>query len=406
MSKMLHVLRRKEVLAACLMIFTADVVSGIVMPGFSLYATGLGANLTMIGALGGIEGLTRILASVPVGILSDTHGRKRVLVAGMLLFAVSSFLFAVVRAPALFFPTKVMVGLAMVSTFFVGVAYIADVAAPEERGAAIGLYATFMGTGFAVGSALGGHVTVLAGYRAACLVAAAVALAGCMVGCWGLASKGNPLAGQATQRSLPLTAQWALLRDPQLLAASVANLANNAWYSAVISFFPVYAASLAVDEATLGSMFAVRALLSSAARLPTGLLTTRIPSRCLLVAALGVAVLVFAAMGSATLPWLLGVLLAIEGAAYGVFLTSGQAYVSEQSAETNRGGAVGVYSTAGGIGATGGPLLLGLIADLFGIRTVFWTSALLVAVGMALVWAIALAQPAARSDHKACARGM
>jgi len=406
MNKMLRVLSRREVLAACLMIFTADVVSGIVTPGFSLYATGLGANLTLIGALGSIEGLTRILASVPIGILSDTHGRKNILSAGMLLFAFSSYLFTVVRAPVLFFPIRVMVGLAMVSTFFVGVAYIADVAAPEERGAAIGLYATFMGTGFAIGSALGGQVTAAVNYRAACLLAAGVALAGFAVARWGLAGRGTRSQGGPAPRALPLAAQWALLRDPHLLAASVANLANNAWYSTTISFFPLYAASLAVGEGALGSMFAVRALLSSAARLPTGLLTMHIPSRHLLLASLGIALLVFAAMAGVTLPWLLGVLLAIEGVAYGIFLTSGQAYVSEQSTEASRGGAVGVYSTAGGIGSTGGPLLLGLIADLWGIRTVFWATALLVAVGMALVCTIGLvqarpaAQPAESLSHK------
>lgn len=389
-NRILAVLRRTEVLSACLMIFAADVVSGITMPGFSLYATGLGANLTLIGALGGIEGLTRILASVPIGVLSDARGRKLVLSAGMLLFAVSSYLFTTVQAPLLFLPIRVMVGLAMVSTFFVGVAYVADVTSAEERGLAFGLYATFMGTGFAVGSAVGGQVTVLAGYPAACLVAAAVALAGFAIARWGLAGKRAPAAGQAAPRRQQLGAQLALLRDPELLAASVANLANNAWYSTIISFFPIYAASLAVGEGTLGTMFALRALMSSAARLPTGLLTMRIPSRRLVIASLGGALVVFGAIGGTSLPWLLGLLLAVEGVAYGIFLTAGQAYVSEQSDEASRGGAVGLYSTAGGIGSTGGPLLLGLIADLWGVRAVFLSAALLIGAGMGLVWAIGL----------------
>lgn len=391
MNKILQLLRRREVLAACLMILSADIVAGTTTPGFSLYATGLGANLTLIGALGGIEGLTRILSSVPFGILSDRHGRKNVLSAGMLLFAVSSYLFTIVRAPVLFFPIRILVGMAMVSTFFVGVAYIADVTTAEERGLAIGLYATFMGAGFAIGSALGGWVTATSGYRAACLMAAGVALVGFALARWGLAGqKAGP--SQSAADTPPLKAQLALLRDPQLLAASVANLANNAWYSSIMSFFPIYAASLAVGEGALGSMFALRALLSSAARLPTGLMTMRIPSRRLVMSALGIALLVFGAMAMVSLPVLLGLLLAAEGVAYGVFLTSGQAYVSEQSNEASRGGAVGVYSTAGGIGSTGGPLLLGLVADLWGVRAVFWGTGLLVAIGMGLMWAMGMRQ--------------
>ncbi|HOG47258.1 MAG TPA: MFS transporter [Anaerolineae bacterium] len=394
LNKLFHLLRRREMFAVCLMIFAADLVTGIITPGFSLYAIGMGANLTLIGALGSIEGLTRILSSMPIGVLSDSHGRKAVLSGGMLLFVISSYLFTVVQAPVFFFPIRVMVGMAMVCTFFVGVAYVADVTAPEERGLAFGLFATFMGSGFVIGSAVGGQVTVAAGYRAGCLVAAAVALAGLIIARVGLATKPKSTADGAKAGALPLRAQLALLREPHLLAASVANLANNAWYGSTISFFPVYAASLAVGEGTLGTMFALRALMSTAARLPTGLLTTRIPSRRLVLISFGLALLVFGAMAGTSVPWLLGLLLAVEGVAYGIFLPSGQAYVSEQCSEASRGSAVGIFSTAGGIGSTGGPLLLGLIADLWGVRAVFWATALLVAVGLGLVWIIGLRHPA------------
>jgi len=72
MKNLRWLLRNKELLALCFMIFTADVVSGIVSPTFSLYASSLGASLVLIGVLSSVVGLTRILSSVPIGVC--VHG--------------------------------------------------------------------------------------------------------------------------------------------------------------------------------------------------------------------------------------------------------------------------------------------------------------------------------------------
>jgi MFS family permease len=142
-----QVLRSKEVLALCAMAFMADICTGIITPTFSLYAKGLGASLTLIGALGGINGLTRIFSAVPVGLMSDSRGRKTVLSAGTLLFTLSSFLYTVVPNPYFLFPIRVLASVAVIATFFMGLAHLGDIVAEGERGLAIGLYTTCMGLG-------------------------------------------------------------------------------------------------------------------------------------------------------------------------------------------------------------------------------------------------------------------
>ena len=82
----------------------------------------------------------------------------------------------------------------------------------------------------------------------------------------------------------------------------------------------------------------------------------------------------------------LGMLLAGEGIAFGMFLTSGQAFVTEHSTEDNRGTAIGVYSMAGSIGATMGPFVLGLVADVWGLAAVFQITGALVFTGIGVLW--------------------
>jgi MFS family permease len=66
----------------------------LVLPVFALYARTLpgGANHRLIGLALGIYGLTQALLQIPFGLASDRWGRKPVMMLGLLIFALGSFL--------------------------------------------------------------------------------------------------------------------------------------------------------------------------------------------------------------------------------------------------------------------------------------------------------------------------
>lgn len=73
-SSLRHALRgllRRDVLTIYLVIFMCDLVSGILSLTFSLYAKDLGASLSFIGTLSSISGITQLLTSIPIGMISD-----------------------------------------------------------------------------------------------------------------------------------------------------------------------------------------------------------------------------------------------------------------------------------------------------------------------------------------------
>jgi len=386
MNALRRVLRR-EVITICAVIFLADVMSGVVSPTFSLYAQELGASLTVVGALSSTIGLTRLFSSMPIGVISDRVGRKAVLTVGMLLFALAAAGYAWSPNALWLFPARIVGGLAMVCTFFIGIAYVGDVVAPEERGLAFGLYTTSMGAGFTVGPLFGAAVAERYGIAGSYLAAAALALLGAVIAARGLQRITNHGGShQAVQRRLPWSGAADILRQPGVVAGSLGNLLMSMSFGgAVANFFPVYTASLLVPQAVISSMFSVRAFGSTLARMPTGAIASRYPSRLLMYATLALTMVVLILMTQVSSTELLGLLLVLEGVAFGSFLTSGQIFVAENCTPQTRGAAVGVYSTAGSLGSTASAIIFGAVADRFGVRLVFRLAGLLILAGLLVI---------------------
>ena len=390
MGRLARITKRPELLAIFAMVFFADIAIGVARANFSLYASSLGASLAMVGTLGGTEGLTRILVSVPIGNLSDRLDRRTVLGAGLLLFVVAYGAVGIVRDPLLLFPARALMAVGIVSTFFIGIAHVSDIVSHSDQGFAIGLYTTCMGLGFAVGSALGGHVAERYGFAASFQVAAIAALVSSAILWWGPACRSDRPDSTAEASSEPVAAKLALLvREPGILAACLGNLLiSMAMEGAVFNFFPLYAASLAVRKAVIGYMLSARALSSTAVRLPAGVLAGRLTSEPLMAVALVISMTAVLAIGFSTSPGILTLLLACEGIAFGIFLSAGHTAVAELTTEANRGMATGLFVMAGSTGAAVGPLIMGSVAEVWGLSAVFRLAGAAVGLGLGVIlWA-------------------
>nr|MQY83493.1 MFS transporter [archaeon] len=66
---------------------------GIISPIMPLYASDLGANLVQIGLLSSAWSISRLIFTAPAGRYSDRGSKKRVIMAGLLVYAVISFLY-------------------------------------------------------------------------------------------------------------------------------------------------------------------------------------------------------------------------------------------------------------------------------------------------------------------------
>lgn len=385
---------RVEVIAICAVAFLADIMSGILGATFSLYAEDLGASVVFIGLLTSLTGLTALIGSIPIGVLSDRVGRGRVLAFGMTGFALSMALFALAPSPAFLIPGRLLLGASMVASFWIAAAYLGDIVSSAERGVAFGLLTTAMGLGFAVGPLIGGQVAEVSSTRVAYAVAAGVGVAGVLVVILVL-NRRRPATARIARPRVSIRESLRVGRQRTLIAAGIANILSAiAFGGAVATFFPLLGNDMGLSDATIGTMFAVRALASTVVRLPSGALTGFIGSRYVVLAAITVEMVAVIGIGTADsrgplLAWLI-----LEGIGYGAFLASAQAYIAEHTVEATRGAAIGFYSMTGGIGNTLAPLALGVVADIFSLVAVFYVSGGLVLVGLVAICFIWFRTPA------------
>ncbi len=122
----------------------------MIMPVFSIYAKTIpgGDNVLLVGIALGAYGVTQSLLYIFYGWVSDMIGRKPVIVAGLLIFALGSFVAAFAHDMTWIIVGRVIQGMGAVSSAVI--AFIADLTAEEHRTKAMAMVGGSIGVSFAV----------------------------------------------------------------------------------------------------------------------------------------------------------------------------------------------------------------------------------------------------------------
>jgi MFS family permease len=144
---------------------------------FPLYFAAANLSVGAVGALAAVYPAVWGLGQIATGPLSDRWGRKRLIVAGMLTQAIA---LAAVAATTGFAPWAAALALLGAGTAMVYptlLAAIGDIAHPDWRASAVGVYRLWRDSGYAVGALLAGVIADSAGFEAAIWVVAALTAA-------------------------------------------------------------------------------------------------------------------------------------------------------------------------------------------------------------------------------------
>lgn len=201
-----------------------------------------------------IDSYTLVFAGLlfTFGVIGDRIGRKRMLMAGLLVFGLGSLLSSYSGSAGELIAARALMGLGGAAVMPQTLSIISNVFEPQERPRAIGIWATAVGIGVAIGPVLGGILLAHFWWGSVFLINVPVTVAGMVAALLLVPESKNPNPGKidyvgvlASVVGLTLlvfgivrggdTSNWGSAEVLGTIIAGLAILALFAWYEARIS---------------------------------------------------------------------------------------------------------------------------------------------------------------------------
>ena len=178
----------------------AGIITSLMMSAVHIALPAMGKELSIDAVLLGWVITTMTLPQVAVllaaGRFADIYGRKKVFLAGMILFTVSSFLCAVANSAIMLIASRILQGIAGGMTFGTLMAIVTSVFPSEERGRAIGMVTGAIFVGLAAGPFYGGVLTEQLSWRSIFYVTAILCLIAVILIIWKMKSEWAEARGE------------------------------------------------------------------------------------------------------------------------------------------------------------------------------------------------------------------
>ena len=354
--------------------FTADGVAIYTLP---VFATGpVGSGSAGAGLAFGAFAISALVLRPAAGRLSDTHGRRPLLVGGALLCALGMVLTAQVTQLVPLIAVRMLLGVAEAAFFVAVFAALADLAPASRLGEALSYNSLGLYLGLALGPPLGELLVARSGFSAAWHGAAALALLSAVVAL---------LLGETHVPEDGDHPPGHLIHWPSVPVA-LGFLAAVAAMGGYLAF-----AALRADQIGLGNtslpLFAYGSTVVvcrvAFARVPDRLPSLPLGAAALAAMALG---LVAIATSQGAVGLLGGTVLLATGVAFSTPAFFSAIFARAGSSE--RGAASATASIALDLGLGAGPIALGLVAGALGLGWAFGSAAAVALAGCAWTAAV------------------
>lgn len=355
-----------SLIAAISAISAVGIAIGLGLPLLSIILEKRGISPTMIGLNSAMAGVAAMIAAPITTRLAHDFGVARTMLWAVVVSAVSALGFYYAEAFWMWFPLRFAFHGAITTLFILSEFWINATAPPRRRGLVLGIYATVLSVGFAIGpllfSAIGsdGILPFLIG--AAAILLAAVPIY--------IARNESPVLNEKPERHF---LRYILL----VPTATAAVFVFGAVEAGGLSLFPIYAIRSGFTESHGALLLTVMGVGNMIFQIPLGMYSDRLKDRRPLLAAMAVAGLA----GSLLLPSLMGdwrltavVLLFWGGCVSGLY-TVGLAHLGSRLTGADLAAANAAFVFCYAVGTVAGPQAIGAAIDVSGNDGFAWALA-------------------------------
>ncbi|GFN31806.1 MFS transporter [Paenibacillus xylaniclasticus] len=358
------------------------------VPILSPYLSSLGLSLSITGIILGSYGFVQMLVRFPIGLWSDTIGRRKpFIVLGLAAGALSCLLFIIPGGYGWPLAGRVAAGVCA-STWVAFTIMYASMFEPGESSTAMGQISAMTVTGQLAGMALSAPLADSVGWSVPFLVGTGAALVA-LPFVWSI--REQPVsADERPPMSLQLLGN--VVREPTLVRASILSiLVHMMLFISMFGFTPLKAKELEADGWLLTAIVFAFMVPHALASLMMKKLSVKLGEwRLLQLSFLFGAAATIMISYSPSLGWLAATQ-AINGFMQGLILPMLLSLAIRDAHPRERATAMGFYQAVYSIGMFAGPFVAGWINDEWGINSGFWLGGLAgtAAAVLSLIWGIA-----------------
>lgn len=299
-----------------------------------------------------------LMASIPMGYISDRYGRKWMIFCGMVLISIATFISGFSRTAGQLIAFQFLLGLGSAAFIPSSSAIIGDIFPPAMRARAMSITLIGVFSGIAAGFLMGGVLFNVIGWRATFFLIAVFILAFAFIVLKVIEepvkeniSQGNPLSRGS---------------NTIYLCTFILGMVGEG----VRTMSPLYMAQYQIGNESIGIILAAMTVASLVILPFAGWLADRIGRKKPIIYGFLFSAPIISSFPLVTSSYQLAVVLALLGAVVGLSFPAASAYAQDSSSKI-RGAAMGIYHTSRVAGMTVSPVLGGMIADEIGIGTAF-----------------------------------
>ncbi len=332
------------------------------LPTFPLYITEIGGNKSQIGIVMSAFAIGVFCFRPLVGKQIDKVGRKAVLLAGTAIFVIAPLLYIFIPSIAVLLPVRVFHGLGLAAFGTASITLITDVAPLTSRSEVISYTGMVNTIAFALGPVLGSFVGNKWGHPVLFTMVAAIAFL-CLA--LSLFLK-ETIPEKAAKNDIDY---WKAVKQRRVLVATTMILIIGLVHGGIIFYISTFIKeTMRLNE---GLFFAVYGMAAFVIRIAVGPLSNKFGRGPLIVGSI-----LFLAGGIFCLSVTTGAVMLLTAAAiYGLGFGSHQptltTLVADNTRDETRGKIFSFYYGGFDLGISIAGIMLGMVAEHFGIRIMF-----------------------------------
>ncbi len=375
---------RSHLFVTCLSAFIVMLGVGIIVPLLPTFAEDLGASGLWIGIIFSAYSFSRLIFLPLAGKLSDIYGRKIIISVGLLLYALVSVFYIFAQTPEHLSVVRLVHGTTSAMIIPVAMAYTAEISPEGLEGQFMGSFSRCLFLGMAFGPLLGGIISEAIGIRYTFL---SLSLMGFLTLI--LVIFAFPSEGTIKKRELGLLKS---IKNPELRFAFIFRFLNSMGRGSVISFLPLYLGIIGISKFFIGLLISINLFTSAFIQPGSGKLSDKIGPVYPVTISTVLGAFILYSLPRVENFGLLIILSMSLGITSALSIPAINAIIAtEGKSHGGMGELMGALSASKSMGRIAGPVISGIIYDLFGagltgLKAAFTVAAVLTLTAGVVFW--------------------